>query len=79
MAIDPKLAEAIAKSDFKELLFPYLAQVKNEVADIRVGTYTVETRNAVIEVIDNLIINKIRPLKAPKVDDKAPDTSGEFK
>lgn len=74
--IDPKLAEAIAKSDFKGNLFTFLKQVKDEVADIRNGEYTYETRKAVIEVIDNLIINKIRPLK--EMSEKKVDDSGEW-
>lgn len=76
--IDPKLAEAIAKSDFKDLLFPFLKQVKDEIADIRNGDYTHETRKAVIDVIDNMIINKIRPLSGSKKEEKTPDESSEW-
>ena len=58
--IDPKLIKAIAKSDYKTNLVKYLEQVKDEVADIRKGSYTTETRSAVIEVIDKLILDKLR-------------------
>lgn len=58
--IDPKLIKAIAKSDYKANLVKYLEQLKDEVADIRKGKYTVETRNAVIEVIDTLLLDKLR-------------------
>lgn len=75
--IDPTLAEAIGKSDFKNLLFQYLAQVKNEVSDIRNGEYTLETRKAVVEIIDNMIINKIRPM-SKKVETQKPDESHEY-
>ncbi len=75
--IDPTLAEAIGKSDFKNLLFQYLTQVKNEVSDIRNGEYTLETRKAVVEIIDNMIINKIRPM-SKKVETQKPDESAEY-
>lgn len=77
--IDPKLAEAIAKSDFKGLLFEYLKQVKNEIADIRNGDYTYETRKATTEIIDNMIINKIRPLREINKGEKKPDESADYK
>lgn len=75
--IDPTITEAIAKSDFKNLLFKLLEQVKNEVADIRNGEYSYETRKAVIDTIDNLIVNKIRPMKQQI--EKKPDDSAEWK
>jgi hypothetical protein len=58
--IDPKLIESVAKSDFKGNFLKYLEQVKSEVADIRNGNHTNETRKAVIEIIDELIVNKIK-------------------
>ncbi len=58
--LDPKLISALSKSDYKKNLVIYLEQVKNEVADIRKGNYSTETRGAVIEVIDKLILNKIK-------------------
>jgi hypothetical protein len=58
--IDPKLLQSIAKSDFKGVFVQYLEQVKSEVADIRNGSHTNETRKAVIEIIDELIVNKIK-------------------
>ena len=58
--IDPKLIESVAKSDFKGVFVKYLEQVKSEVADIRNGNHTNETRKAVIEIIDELLINKIK-------------------
>ncbi len=75
--IDPTLAEAIGKSDFKNLLFTYLKQVKDEVSDIRNGDYSLETRKAVVEIIDNMIINKIRPM-SKKVETQKPDESAEY-
>jgi hypothetical protein len=58
--IDPKLLESIAKSDFKGNFVKYLEQVKSEVADIRYGDHTNETRKAVIQIIDDLIVDKIK-------------------
>lgn len=58
--IDPHLIESVAKSDFKGNFLKYLEQVQAEVADIRNGSHTNETRKAVIEIIDELIIKKIK-------------------
>lgn len=67
--MDTNLIEAIAKSDYKGNLVKLLEQIKSQVADIRVGNYTNETRKAVIEVIDEMILKKIRTLEEePKRD-----------
>ena len=58
--IDPKLIEAVAMSDYKGNLLTLLRQLKDEVADIRVGKYTNETREAVMQIIDDRLINKMR-------------------
>lgn len=58
--IDPKLIEAVAKSDYKENLVRYLEQVKTEVADIRNGNIPNDVRIATIQVIDQFILEKIR-------------------
>ncbi len=58
--IDPKLLRAISKSDYKVNLVIYLEQVKDEVADIRKGDYSNETRKAVVAIIDDLILAKLR-------------------
>ncbi len=58
--IDPKLLKGISKSDHKANLVKYLEQVKDFVADIRNGEYTNETRKAVVDAIDNLILAKLR-------------------
>lgn len=60
--IDPKLVEAVSRSDYKGNLVKYLEQVKSEIADVRVGTYTSETRIATIQIIDDLILGKIRTM-----------------
>lgn len=58
--IDPKLLRAISKSDHKINLVKYLEQVKDELADIRKGDYTNETRKAAIDIIDKLLLDKLR-------------------
>lgn len=60
--IDPKLIEAVSRSDYKGNLIKYLEQVKAEIADVRVGTHSSETRIAVIQIIDDLILGKIRTM-----------------
>lgn len=60
--IDPKLLEAVSRSDYKGNLIKYLEQVKAEVADVRVGAHSNETRIATIKLIDDLIIGKIRTM-----------------
>ena len=64
--IDPRLLESISKSDFKNNLVEYLKQVQNEIADVRVGDYSTETRKAVIELLNTLVINKIRGMTLPE-------------
>jgi hypothetical protein len=39
----------------KELWFGALKELENEVADIRRGTYTTETRKAVCDILDNFM------------------------
>lgn len=58
--IDPKLIEAVAKSDYKENLVRYLEQVKSEVADIRNGSIPNDVRLATIGVLDEFILKKLR-------------------
>jgi hypothetical protein len=60
--IDQNLLEAVAKSGHKENWIKLLNEVKNQVADIRKGNYSNETRKAVIEVIDSMILDKIKVL-----------------
>jgi len=58
--IETKLLKGISKSDHKVNLVKYLEQVKDELADIRKGSYTNETRKAAIDIIDKLLLDKLR-------------------
>lgn len=72
MKPDPRLIEAISKSDYKNNLVTYLEQLKDLVADVREGKHTSETRTAVIEIIDKHILSKIR-VRSNKVDKNVDD------
>ncbi len=76
--IDPTLLKAVARSDYKNNLVNYLEQLKAEIADVRVGTYSLETRQAVIKIVDDMILNKIRVVNGP-VDKKPTDPIDDYR
>ena len=54
------LLQGIINSSNRQNLVEYLKQVQSYIADIRNGGYSTETRKMSVDVIEKLLINKLK-------------------
>jgi hypothetical protein len=54
------LLQGIINSSNRQNLVEYLKQVQSYIADIRNGEYSTETRKMSVDVIEKLLINKLK-------------------
>lgn len=59
------LIESITASKGNDLLL-LLDDVKNQIADARLGDYSTESRKLAIEVLDKVLYNKVKALLKPQ-------------
>lgn len=71
--MDNDLIEKLASKGGSTLL-DVLDQMKNAIADARNGNASTESRKFALDMIDNLLYNKVKTLLSPEKEPKKPDT-----